>query len=90
MAAKPQKTIEQELKCIAHNTKMLLGMTRRKSKHVQLSSAQVKDLWQSLHTVTLYLEQPEKIRKTQIQKIFASRTALEMEYREQTGREIDK
>lgn len=84
------KTPEQELKCIAHNTKMVLGIMRRKSKHVQLSTAQAKFLWQCLHTVSLYLEQPEKIRKTQVQKIFEARTALEMEYREQTGKEIDK
>lgn len=84
------KTPEQLIKITERNVKKILAMSSQKAKSVQLSAAQTKDLWQSLHTVTLYLEQPEKIRKAQIQKIFATRSALEMEYKEQTGKEIDK
>ncbi len=84
------KTPEQRIRAIERNVQKLLQISTVKAECVQLSTAQTKDIWQCLHTVSLYLEQPEKIRKTQIQKIFASRTALEMEYREQTGREIDK
>ena len=87
---KPQKTIEQEIKCIAHNTKMLLGITRRKSKHVQLSTAQAKAIARALLTVELYLDQPEKVRRVLIQRAFDARTTLEMEYREQTGKEMEK
>lgn len=87
---KPKKSEIELLECTYLSVRQIKNLVKQQSGKIQLSSAQVKALWRSLHTVTLYLEQPESIRKGQVQKIFEVRNALEMEFKEQTGKQIDE
>ncbi len=87
---KPKKTEFELLECTYLSVRQIKNLVKQQNGKIQLSSAQTKALWRSLHTVTLYLEQPESIRKAQVQKIFEVRNTLEMEFKEQTGKQIDE
>lgn len=87
---KPKKSEIELLECTYLSVRQIKNLVKQRPKTVQLSTAQIKSLWRSLHTVSLYLEQPESIRKAQVQKIFEVRNALEMEFKEQTGKQIDQ
>ena len=87
---KPKKSEFELLECTYLSVRQIKNLVKQKPKVVQLSVAQVKALWRSLHTVTLYLEQSESTRKAQVQKIFEIRNSLELEFKEQTGKHIDQ
>lgn len=87
---KPEKTEKEFLECTYLTVRQIRNLVKAHNGRIQLSPAQAKAIWSSLHTVTLYLEQPEKIRKAQVQKIFEVRNTLEMEFKEQTGKQIDE
>ena len=87
---KPEKTEKEFIECTYITVRQIRNLVKQHNGKIQLSPAQAKAIWSSLHTVSLYLEQPERIRKAQIQKIFELRNALEMEFLEQTGKQIDQ
>ena len=85
-----QRTHE-ELNIAAHNMLcQLVSMTRRKQGHIRLTKAQAKRVFQALHTITLYLHQPEKVRSAQIERILEVRDMFESEYEGQLKEPIDK
>lgn len=87
---KPEKTQREFLECTYLTVRQIRNLVKAHNGRIQLSPAQAKAIWSSLHTVTLYLEQPERIKKMQVQKIFEVRNTLEMEFFEQTGKKIEE
>lgn len=86
-----QRRNNEELTVASHNMLcQLVSMTRRKQGNIRLTKAQAKRVFQALHTVTLYLHQPEGVRSTQIERILEVRDMFESEYEQQLSEPIDK
>jgi hypothetical protein len=87
---KPQRSTD-ELTVANHNMLcQLVSMTRRKQSTIKLTKAQTKRIFQALHTITLYLHQPEGVRFGQIERILSVRDMLEWEYEDQLKEPIDE
>lgn len=89
---KPRKERTQEEVDRANHSmlKVMLGMLKRKQNHINLTKAQAKRVFQALHTITLYLHQPEKVRSAQVERILEVRDMFESEYEGQLKEPIDK
>lgn len=85
-----ERTNEELNRASYYMVRQILGITKRKRGHITLSKAQSKRVFQALHTVTLYLHQPEKVRFGQIERILEVRDMFEAEFEEQMGEPIDK
>ena len=62
--SKPTKQrTQEEIDRANHNMlRQVLGMMKRKRGHITLTKAQSKRVFNALHTITLYLHQPENGR----------------------------
>ena len=89
---KPNKErTHEEMGRVNYNMlRQVLGMMKRKRGHVTLTKAQSKRVFNALHTITLYLHQPDKVRFGQIERILEVRDMFEAEYETQLGELIDK
>lgn len=90
--SKPTKQrTQEEIDRANHNMlRQILGMAKRKRGHITLTKAQSVRVFNALHTITLYLHQPESVRSGQIERILEVRDMVEMEFENQMGESIDK
>lgn len=85
-----ERTNEELTRASYYIVRQTLGIVKRKRGHITLTKAQSKRIFQALHTITLYLHQPEKVRFGQIERLLEVRDMFEAEYEEQLGEAIDK